>query len=129
MFERNEMFYFNYLIKNNFVEAPSAPQKFTVDKVTDKDVSLTWRAPKSDGGSRIKQYKVFKKSDKPGSVWTDVGVVDSFKTNITVPDLSHDEKYTFSIMAENEMGLGEMAETDRPVKLEKLISKYSFNEI
>lgn len=84
---------------------------------------MTWRAPKSDGGSRIKQYKIYKKPDKPGSVWADAGTVDSFKTNATVTDLSPDEKYLFAVMAENEMGLGEMAETDRPIMLQKPISK------
>jgi hypothetical protein len=97
----------------------------TVDRVTDKDVSINWRAPKSDGGSRIKQYKVYKKSDKPGSVWTDAGTVDSFKTNATITGLSPDEKYTFAVMAENEMGLGEMAETDRPTVLQKPLSMFS----
>ena len=96
-----------------------------MDKVTDKDVSLTWRAPKSDGGSRVKQYKIFKKSDKPGAVWTDAGVVDSSRTDATISGLSPDEKYTFAVMAENEMGLGEMAETVRPVTLEKPLGRLS----
>lgn len=110
-------------------DQPSEPQKLNIDKVTDKDVSLSWKPPKSDGGSRIKQYKVYKKTDAPGSKWVDAGTVDSFKTNITITGLSPDEKYLFGVMAENEMGLGEMAETDRPVSLEKPISKFDLSRV
>ena len=98
----------------------------SVDKITDKDISLVWKAPKSDGGSRIKKYKIYKKTEEPGSKWVDAGIVDSYKTNAVVSGLSPDEKYLFAVMAENEMGLGEMAETDRPVSLQKPISKYNF---
>lgn len=90
--------------------------------MTDKDVSLSWKVPKSDGGARIKQYKVYKKTDAPGAKWVEAGTCDSFKTNITITGLSPDEKYLFAVMAENEMGLGEMAETDKPVSLQKPIS-------
>ena len=95
----------------------------SVDNVTEKDVNISWRAPKSDGGSRIKRFKVYKKLDKPGSTWVDAGVVDSYKNAATISGLSPDEKYSFAVMAENEMGLGEMAETDKPVSLLKPISK------
>ena len=105
-------------------EQPSAPQKLTVDRITDKDVTITWKVPKSDGGARIKQYKVYKKTDKPGSKWFECGKADTFKTSFTVTDLNQGEKYLFGVMAENEMGLGEMAETDKPVSLEKPISKF-----
>jgi len=111
------------------LEPPSEPQKLTIDRVTDKDVALTWKVPKSDGGSRIKQYKIYKKPDKPGATWTEVQKVDAFKTVTTVTDLSPDEKYTFAVMAENEMGLGEMAETDRPISLLKPISRDSIKYV
>ena len=97
--------------------------KVAVDNVTENDVSLSWKAPKEDGGSRIKKYRVMKKEDKPGSDWVDAGSVESYKTNAKVTGLSPDNKYLFAVLAENEVGPGEPQETDKPISPLKPISK------
>ena len=106
-------------------EAPSAPLKVAVDNITENDVSLSWKAPREDGGARIKKYRVYKKEDKPGSDWVDAGTVDSYKTNAKVTGLSPDKNYVFAVLAENEAGLGEQSTTDKPVSPLKPISKLS----
>ena len=103
--------------------APSAPLKLNVDNVTESDASLSWRAPREDGGSRIKKYRILKMEDKPGSDWVDAGTVESYKTSAKVAGLNPDKKYLFAVLAENEVGPGEQLATDTPVSPLKPISK------
>ena len=105
-------------------DTPSAPLKVAVDNITENDVNLSWKAPREDGGARIKKYRVYKKDDKPGSDWVDAGIVDSYKTNAKVTGLSPDKNYLFAVLAENEAGPGEQSTTDKPVSPLKPISKF-----
>lgn len=66
------------------------------------------------------------KEDTPTAKWVDVGTTDGFKTAITVPNLDTNKKYLFKVAAENDVGLGEFLETDKPVAPAKAISKSCF---
>lgn len=54
-----------------FPVKPDAPEPPKPDRVTKDSVTLSWRPPRSDGGSKIKGYIVQKKA-KGDKDWTDV---------------------------------------------------------
>ena len=64
----------------------------------DGQVTLTWEAPKDDGGAAITDYEY--RINRRGS-WTSIG---STLTTHTVPDLVNGTEYTFQVRAVNRNG-------------------------
>jgi len=50
---------------------PDAPEPPKPDRITRDSVTLSWRPPRSDGGSKIKGY-IIQKKEKGDSDWSDV---------------------------------------------------------
>jgi predicted phage tail protein len=69
------------------------------------EVSLTWIAPASNGGTTITDYIVQSSTD--GSTWTTFADGLSMATSTTVTGLSNGTSYTFRVAAVNAMGTGE----------------------
>ncbi|MDR1342243.1 MAG: YDG domain-containing protein, partial [Prevotellaceae bacterium] len=76
---------------------PSAPQGFTA-KPGNAQVTLSWSAPISNGGSAVTKYKV----QKDGGNWIDV----TSGTTYTFTGLTNGTEYAFKVRAVNAMGDG-----------------------
>lgn len=50
---------------------PDAPEPPKPDRITKDSVTLSWRPPRSDGGSKIKGY-IIQKKGKGDADWSDV---------------------------------------------------------
>ncbi len=60
-------------IENLFLpEIPDAPEAPKADRVTKDSVTLSWRPPRSDGGSKLKKYIIEKKA-KNDKDWSPAG--------------------------------------------------------
>jgi len=82
-----------------FPVKPDAPEPPQPDRITRDSVTLSWRPPRSDGGSKIKGY-IIQKKGKGDDDWSDVNgtpvPVNVFKVsytcyllNVTVCKLVH----------------------------------------
>ena len=89
--------------------APGAPQDFTAT-AGHAEVTLTWTAPESDGGSAITryQYRHAAGSTVPtGTSWTTVadgsddGNSAADETSVTVTSLTNGTQYAFEVRAVN----------------------------
>lgn len=77
---------------------PGAPQN-VVAAAGNKQVTLSWEAPASNGGAAIDYYEV---SSDNGSSWS---TADS-NTSHTFTGLTNDQSYTFKVRAHNSQGVG-----------------------
>jgi hypothetical protein len=71
----------------------------------DRQVSLSWSAPASNGGSEITDYVIDYKINSD-SVWSQVGHTKSTSTAILATGLTNGSLYDFRISARNDMGVG-----------------------
>lgn len=106
-------------------EKPKPPQNLRISHIGKDNVTLDWKPSFDDGGSTVKRYYIQVRSDKKTSNWQDVGSVEAYKTNFTVPDLSTSESYFFAVTAENAVGVSEPRVTEKPISLKQVISKYN----
>ncbi|KAJ8352204.1 hypothetical protein SKAU_G00236800 [Synaphobranchus kaupii] len=85
---------------------PSAPEKLHYTERTKTTVTLSWKLPRSDGGSPIQGYYVEKRRQDGGEfeVANNQICKDLF---FTVPNLSEHQMYEFRVKAVNEVGNGE----------------------
>ncbi|KAH9498302.1 hypothetical protein Btru_006487 [Bulinus truncatus] len=95
-------------------EPPGKPRSISVPKTAEEGLIVEWTPPTNDGGSKIKKYIVQMKEDTPSSKWVDVASTDAYNNKVIIPGLDTNKKYKFQVAAENEIGLGDYLETDRP---------------
>ncbi|KAK3083483.1 hypothetical protein FSP39_023775 [Pinctada imbricata] len=98
--------------------APSKPENVRVTKTTKDSVTLDWRSPSSDGGSRLRSYTIWQREEMTDK-WVKVSTVESYKTSYTVEKVEFGKSLFFAISAENDVGSSDKAEIKEPVKLEK----------
>ena len=105
----------NEPVTNDTAAEPGAPGGLTATP-GNAQVSLSWTAPDSDGGSAITKYQYRYKADS-GSFgnWTDVpdgsdaGTETGDETGVTVTSLTNGTAYTFEVRAVNGEGNGAAA--------------------
>ena len=96
---------------------PGAPVNLNVKDKKENKLTLTWKPPKHDGGSKVTQYIL--KVKEGDSDWSDLTKVKAFDTEYRVDNLKPDTPYMFSVAAENSVGLGPAVETTSPTTLKK----------
>ena len=96
------------------LDTPGAPLNLTVKDIKRQSVTLTWEPPLIDGGARIKNYLV-EKRESTRKVYSNVDNKCT-KTSYRITGLTEGAIYYFRVLAENEFGIGQPAETEDCVK-------------
>uniref|UniRef100_A0A3Q3JDQ0 Titin n=1 Tax=Monopterus albus TaxID=43700 RepID=A0A3Q3JDQ0_MONAL len=96
------------------LDTPGAPLNLTVKDIKRESVTLTWEPPLIDGGARIKNYLV-EKRESTRNVYSNVDNKCT-KTSYRITGLTEGTVYYFRVLAENEFGVGQPAETEESVK-------------
>ncbi|XP_077568062.1 titin-like [Stigmatopora nigra] len=91
------------------LDTPGAPLNLAVKDVRKDSVTLVWEAPPNDGGSKVKSYVVDKR-ESTRKAYANVSAKCA-KTTFKVENLTEGASYYFRVMAENEYGVGQAAET------------------
>ena len=88
------------------IGTPSAPEKLHWTERTKTTATLSWKPPRSDGGSPIQGYYVEKRRQDGGEF--EVANPQICRgLSFTVPNLSEHHMYEFRVKAVNEVGVGE----------------------
>ncbi|XP_046554801.1 titin-like [Haliotis rubra] len=106
------------------LEPPGPPLFVRVSKITKKSVTIDWGTPSDDGGSKITRYHIYT-SKKTRGEWKEVAKVKAFDSDYEVQDLEEGQDYFFAVAAENEVGIGKMAETEAAAKPQKPMERPS----
>ena len=85
--------------------------------IKDDRLTLTWKPPKEDGGSKVEKYHIMMKEDDGD--WNELATVKSYDNDYKVPNLKPDKKYDFAVVAENKAGRGDAIETLTPTVLKE----------
>lgn len=107
---------------------PSKPTEIGISKTESESemVTLTWKAPKRDGGTSIKKYNIRVRHDGDESVIPyEPKNYRSISFHKEVTELIPESKYYFGVCAENEIGPGEYIDTEKPIVIPKKICKYN----
>ena len=91
-------------------DPPGPPLNLIPTKIGKNFVTLEWKHPKENGGSKITKYIVQKRKNKKDN-WENVMVTGAFELNWKVTDLEENVGYYFAVRAENAAGQGPLAET------------------
>ena len=90
---------------------------------TNNSVALSWFSPVSDvGAPEVKKYRIYKQT-LPVEHWEECGTARG--TTYTVPSLREGKQYVFGVRAENDVGLGEMITTSRPLSIRRTVGEYN----
>ncbi|ESO03551.1 hypothetical protein HELRODRAFT_191869 [Helobdella robusta] len=125
---------YNIVIKNDSGSAEGTVNVTVLDKpsppegplepvsTSPTEITLEWKPPKDNGGSKIEKY-VLEKKPKGSNRWTKVpGTIGPNDTQATAKNLEPGEEYEFRVMAVNENG-----ESDPLVTTEPIVAKYPFD--
>uniref|UniRef100_A0A3B4Y4U8 Titin n=1 Tax=Seriola lalandi dorsalis TaxID=1841481 RepID=A0A3B4Y4U8_SERLL len=96
------------------LDTPGSPLNLTVKDIKRESVTVTWEPPLIDGGARIKNYLV-EKRESTRKVYSNVDNKCT-KTSYRITGLTEGTIYYFRVLAENEFGVGQPAETENAVK-------------
>ncbi|XP_071942196.1 twitchin-like isoform X2 [Antedon mediterranea] len=89
----------------NPYDAADKPGKPEIKEVDKGFVTLAWKPPDSDGGSRITGYIVESRSDD--SDWTQCNIYPVKDCSFSVSNLDENAKYEFRVRAKNAAGLSQ----------------------
>ncbi|XP_026167372.1 titin-like [Mastacembelus armatus] len=85
---------------------PSAPTNVEVTSATTDSMTICWKRPVSDGGSRISGY-IIEKREKQGIRWVRVNKKPVYDLRVKASGLREACEYEFRVFAENAAGLSE----------------------
>ena len=85
---------------------PGPPEGLEPDRVTKSAVTLSWRPPKNDGGSKIIGY-IIEQKHKDEKEFKELNSYPHPSLSYTSVNLIEHEKYCFRVSAVNEIGRGE----------------------
>ena len=106
-------------------DKPSAPRDIHVTSAEDSSVSLSWNAPKDDGGSEVTQYVVEKREALRMS-WQQAATVPARTTQATIAGLDQGVAYVFRVSAVNAVGTGPADELAKAVTPKSSHSEYVY---
>jgi len=96
-------------------DVPSAPRQVRAVEVDSSFITLSWDSPDSDGGSALTGY-VVEKRDMKRADFVFVANVDASTSQYRATRLFEGCDYMFRVFAENQAGLSQPGETDKPIK-------------
>uniref|UniRef100_A0A3Q3E1B9 Titin n=1 Tax=Labrus bergylta TaxID=56723 RepID=A0A3Q3E1B9_9LABR len=85
---------------------PSAPTDVEVTSATSDSMTICWKRPATDGGSRISGY-IIEKREKQGVRWGRVNKKPVYDLRVKASCLHEGCEYEFRVIAENAAGLSE----------------------
>lgn len=85
---------------------PSAPTDVEVTSATSDTMTVCWKRPATDGGSRISGY-IIEKREKQGVRWVRVNKKPVYDLRVKASCLQEGCEYEFRVFAENAAGLSE----------------------
>ncbi|XP_047491377.1 twitchin-like isoform X5 [Penaeus chinensis] len=101
---------------------PGPPDAPKPDRIGRNCVTLSWRPPSQDGGSKIRGYLLeYKKKDE--EEWTQDNNLPHPDTNYTVLNLTELQEYVFRVIAVNEVGNSAPSRPSAPIKIEEQANK------
>ena len=83
--------------------SPEPPINLRISDITKQSISLAWKKPNYDGGSKITGYMIEKREDT-NKRWTKANLTNISDTRYTVTGLTQDQTYEFRVMAKNAVG-------------------------
>ena len=94
-----------------------------MSNITTDSATLSWDAPKSDGGSPVSHYIIEERQNSEGE-FVQVLIADGGTCSVTIDGLTPNSNYEFRVFAQNEAGSSESpAATETPVTTAKAIGK------
>ncbi|XP_053200690.1 twitchin-like isoform X3 [Panonychus citri] len=95
------------------LDRPGPPQNVRGEDVDGDSLTLLWSPPKDDGGAEITNY-VVEKREVGSTAWSRISSFAS-GTDIRVRNLTIGKSYDFRVMAENQYGTSDPAQTAEPI--------------
>lgn len=108
-----------------FAAPPLPPESLRVTNISRDAVTLAWETPDADGGTPVKNY-VIERKDAARGAWTTVGTVDARTRSYQVRKLLEGNQYHFRVMAENDAGMSDAAETSQSIEVKSPFGKLHF---
>jgi len=115
-------------IKVVVIDSPSAPEgPLVVSDMNDSGLTLSWKPPKHDGGSKVKCYTIQKREARGRDWSTLTGKVKECK--FTINELAKQRSFYFRVLAENEIGLGDPLQTKDMIFIKQKVEKVQIEDI
>ena len=101
---------------------PAAPDTPKPDRIGRTSVTLSWRPPTTDGGSKIKGY-ILEKKQKDTDKWEICNEDPHPDTTFTVLGLKEQDEYQFRVSAVNDIGKSKPSKPSPLIKIEEQANK------
>jgi len=98
----------------SIADAPSPPKNLRGVEVDSSYITLAWDSPASDGGSALTAY-VIEKKDMKRAEYVFLANVDATTLQYKATRLFEGSDYMFRVFAENQAGLSQPCELDKPI--------------